>query len=250
MMAILTALALAALVFFVACGGDDDEGEEEDSEPTATEESNGDSEDEGDEEATPDSGDGGEDGSSGLSAASAEYSDFQGVVKYETSEFAGETFTTMTIYRGDGGSRVDYEGESGSGSFITNSEGSFACSEEQCVRFPIGQGIDPTAAFTAFINPENIADTYGNLPDGVNVEESSEQIAGLDATCYEYSGELDDSESGDETGQICFSESGILLRLDFTGTEGGGKFEAVEAEEGTSDTDFEPPYPVVDLLGQ
>jgi hypothetical protein len=173
-------------------------------------------------------------------------------VTYETSGFGDDSFTRMTIYRGDDGSRVDYEGADGGGSFITNADGSFACSENQCIKFAEGQGVDPTAAFTAFINPDAIQEAYGNVPDGVTVEESSEEIAGLDATCYDYSGDLDEEEAGDESGQICFSESGILLRLDFTDSAGGGKFEAVEAEEGVEDADFEPPYPVVDLgdLGQ
>jgi hypothetical protein len=241
-------MAAAALLLVVACGGDDETDTSSD-EPTATE-ANGN----GDEspEATDDSGDGEGGGDSDLSALAADYGDFEGIVKYETTGFGDDSFTTMTIYRADGKSRVDYEGAGGSGTFLTNAEGSFACTENQCLKVPTAEGADPTALLTAFINPETIASTYGDLPDGVNVEESSEEIAGLDATCYEYSGDLDEEEAGDETGQVCFSDSGILLRLDFTGSAGGGKFEAVEAEDGTADADFDPPYDVVDLsnLGQ
>jgi hypothetical protein len=249
---LLTLIAIAALTLLAACGGDDDEenGGEGD-EPTATESTeDGDDTPEATDEEEEDGGDG--DAASDLSALSEEYSNFRGFVKYETTGFADDSFSTMTIYRGDGVSRVDYEGTESSGSFITNDDGSFACADNQCVKFPAGQAIDPTAAFTAFINPDAIQEAYGSVPDGVTVEESSVEIAGLDATCYDYSGDLDETESGDESGQVCFSESGILLRLDFTGTEGGGRFEAVEAEEGVTDADFEPPFPVVDLdeLGQ
>jgi hypothetical protein len=233
----------AALLLIAACGGDDEEADGGDSEPTATREADG-----GGGEATPNSGDGdGEDAASDLSALAGEYSDFSGVVKYETSGFGDESFSTMTIYRDGNRSRVDYEGEGSSGSFITNEEGSFACAEGQCLKYPAGQGIDPTAAFTAFITPETVQEAFGDVPDGVDVEKSSEEIAGLEATCYTYSGDVDETEAGDETGQICFSESGILLRLEFESAAGGGSFEAVEAQETVEDSDFEPPFDVVDL---
>jgi hypothetical protein len=247
-MALLTAPALAALLLAAACGGDEEEDEDGgDSEATATEPAdNG----QGDETPGEEEGDGAGNASSGLSALSGEYSDFTGIVKYETSGFEGEPFTSITIYRDDDGgrSRVDYDGRDAAGSWITNNNGSFACLEGQCVKAPFGQGVDPTAAFTAFLSPEAIEESFGHVPDGVNVEESSEEIAGVDATCYEYSGDIDDEEAGDESGQVCFSDSGILLRLELTGA-GGGKFEAVEAEEGVSDEDFEPPFPVTEIPG-
>jgi hypothetical protein len=234
-----------ALLLVVACGGDDESTDGDSSEPTATRESGGE-----EEESTPDAGDGdtsGDDAASDLAALAGEYSDFSGVVKYETSGFGDESFSTMTIYRDGSNSRVDYEGTDGSGSFITNADGSFACAENQCLKYPAGQGIDPTAAFTAFINPETVRESFGEVPDGVDVDRSSEEIAGLDATCYTYSGDLDEEESGDESGKICFSDSGILLRLEFESASGSGKFEAVEASEGADDADFEPPFDVVDL---
>ena len=246
--AVLGVTVAVALLLVAACGGDDEKTDEGGGEPTATRESG-----DGDETPTPDSGDGdGGDAASDLSALAADYGDFTGVVKYETSRFEGDSFTSMTIYKDGSLSRVDYVGAVGSGSFITNEDGSFVCAENQCIQFSAGQGVDPTAALTAFISAESVQKAYGDVPEGVDVEKSSEEIAGVDATCYKYSGDIDESAVGDESGEICFSESGLLLRLDFSGTSGGGKFEAVEAEEGVSDTDFEPPFDVVDLgeLGQ
>jgi hypothetical protein len=236
-------LTVTILAVTLACGGDDEKTDEGGNEPTATRESG-----DRDGESTPDSGDGdGDDAAADLSALAAEYGDFTGVVKYETSGFEGDSFTSMMIYKDGSRSRVDYDGADGSGSFITNEDGTFACAENQCIKFAEGQGLDPTAAFTAFISAETVREAYGDVPEGVNVEKTSEEIAGIDATCYNYSGDIDESEAGDESGEICFAESGVLLRLEFSGASGGGKFEAVEAKEGVSDSDFEPPFDVIDF---
>ena len=242
--ALLSVSLVTAMLLVAACGGDDDEEDDGgDDAPTATEQT-----DDGEDEETPEAEEEEEDGGSGLSESSSDYSNFTGVVKYETTGFGEGSYNTITIYRGDGGSRVDYEGSGSTGTFLTNDDGTFVCTDDQCIKSPLGGAVDPTAAFTAFLSPEAIERSYGDLPDGVNVEESSEEIAGFDATCYEYSGDLDDSEEGDESGQICFSDSGILLRLDSTSL--GWKFEAVEAEEGIDEEDFEPPFPVRELFGQ
>jgi hypothetical protein len=243
---VLSLLVATALVLVAACGGDDDEEEDDgDSEPTATESAdNGD----GDEtpEATDDSGGDGGDGASDLSALAAEYDDFVGVVKYETTGF-GDSFSSMKIYKGEDRSRIDYESDDGTGTIITTPDAFYICGEGACIKYPTGDtSLDPTAGLTAFISADAINEQYGDLPDGVSVDESSEEIAGVDATCYAYSGDIDETEEGDENGAICFSESGLLLRLD-SSVSGGGSFEAVEAEEGVSESDFEPPFPVTEI---
>jgi len=236
--------AILMLVLITACGGGDDKKTDEGrSNATATNSSSGG-------EKTPTATDAtGSDGSSDLSALAAQYGNFTGVVKYETSGF-GDSLTAIKIYKDKGRSRVDYEGAEGSGSFITNADGSFACAENQCIKYPAGQGLDPTAAFTTFISAETIEKSYGDIPEGVNVKKSSRQIAGTDATCYIYSGEIDKTEAGDESGEICFAQSGLLLRLEFSGASGGGTFNAVEASQDVSEADFEPPFPVTDIPGQ
>jgi hypothetical protein len=241
---ILSLLLVMTLALFVACGGDDDESNGGDSSPTATPEDGGD-------EETPDATeDGGGDGAAAdLSDLASNYEDFTGSVKYETSGFGGDAYSTLTIYKDGNLSRVDFEGADGTGSFITNADGSFICSDGQCIKYPAGQGADPTAAFTAFLSAENIQAQYGDIPEGVDVEETTEEIAGVEATCYSYTGDIDDTEAGDESGEICMSDSGLLLKLEFTAASGDGSFEAVEASDDVSDTDFEPPFPVVELPG-
>ncbi|HEV8694069.1 MAG TPA: hypothetical protein VGQ93_07790, partial [Lysobacter sp.] len=133
------AAIIMLLLITASCGGDD---EKKTDEPTATD-SRGDDETP---EATEETSGGGGDGAADLSALAAEYGDFTGVVRYETTGFGGESFTSMTIYRDGALTRVDYEGAGGTGSFITNADGSFACAENQCIKYPAGQGLDPTAA--------------------------------------------------------------------------------------------------------
>jgi len=241
LLAILSVALVASLLLMAACGGDDDEeGNSEDSNPTATEVTDG-----GDE--TTDAGDGGDDAASDLSTLAENYEDFTGVVTYETTGFVDDTFTSMKIYKGENASRVDYEGSDATGTIISTADAIYLCGEGICLKYSSGDSsLDPTGGLTALLSAQSISDAYGDLPDDVDVSESSQEIAGVDATCYSYTGEIDESESGDESGEICVSESGLLLRLKFSGS-GGGQFEATEATDDVSDDDFEPPFPVTEL---
>jgi hypothetical protein len=249
LLALLSIMLVSAMLLVAACGGGNDDDEDDggdgdgDGAPTATETA-----DNGD-EATPDSDDGGgdeDDAASNLRALAEDYEDFRGVIKYETTGFDG-AFSSMTIYKGENASRVDYEGEDGTGTIITTSDAFYLCGEGACIKYPTGDAsLDPTAALTGFLSASSISEQYSDIPDGIDVEESDEEIAGVNATCYTYSGDIDETESGDETGAICVSESGLLLRLEFSGA-GGGAFEATEASDDVSDADFEPPFPVTEL---
>jgi len=242
LLALLSVALVAAMLLLAACGGDDDEEQDDggDSGPTATETADG-----GDE--TIDAGDGGDDAASNLSALADNYEDFTGVVTYETTGFADGSFTSMKIYKGENASRVDYEGTDATGTILSTADAIYLCGEGICLKYSSGDSsLDPTAGLTALLSAQSISDAYGDLPDGVDVSESSQEIAGVDATCYSYTGEIDETESGDESGEICVSESGLLLRLKFSGS-GGGQFEATEATDDVSDDDFEPPFPVTEL---
>jgi hypothetical protein len=234
----------AALLLMAACGGDEDEEEDDggDSQPTATETADG-----GDE--TPDgSDDGGDDAAADLSALAQNYEDFTGVISYETEGFGDGSFASLKVYKGENASRVDYESEGRTGTIITTQDALYLCGEGSCIKYPTGDAsLDPTAGLTALLSAESVAEIFGDIPEGVEVEESSEEIADVDATCYTYSGDIDETASGDESGAICVSESGLLLRLKFSGGGGGGQFEATEATDEVSDDDFEPPFPVVEL---
>lgn len=239
--AVLSVALVASLLMMAGCSSDDeDEDTGGDSQPTTTKTT-------GSGDKTPDpADDGGDDAASDLSALAENYEDFTGVISYKTTGF-GDGFTTMKIYKGENASRVDYESAEGTGSIISTDGAIYLCGEGVCIKYPTGDSsLDPTAGLTALISAQSIAEVYGDIPDGVDVEKSSEKIAGVDATCYTYSGDIDETTDGDESGAICVSESGLLLRLKFDGDE-GGQFEATEAEDDISDADFEPPFPVTEL---
>jgi hypothetical protein len=247
-------IAMLAVVSGCGGGGDDDDG---DATEATTEKATDDSDRE---TATPeeDEGDNGDDeggdASADLKKLAEEYKTFTGKVKYTAANFSGDsTLTSMTIYQKDGKTRVDIESSDGNVTMITTPEATFMCSEGQCIKYPAD---DESAAasvegFTSLFSPEQIENDF-DLPDGSDLEKSSENIAGIDAVCYSASGDLDEATAGDESGQVCFSESGLLLRLAFEGGGEAGSFEATEAADNVSDGDFEPPFPILDfndLLG-
>ncbi len=250
---LLTTVALIALLLAAAaCGDDDDDDDTGDGgDATATESADNGNGGNGGNETT--SAEDGSEASSDLSALAADYEDFTGVIKYQTTGFGDDSFTSMKIYKGEDSSRVDFEGSGSTGTVITTPDAFYYCSEGTCIKYSSGDtSIDPTAGLTAFLSADNINSQFSDLPDGVDVEKSDEEIAGVDATCYTYSGDVDDTESGDESGKICFSDSGLLLKLDFDSASGGGSFVAVEASDSVDDGDFDPPFPVTELpnIGQ
>lgn len=257
MMMLVAIFLVATLALAAACGGgDDDTGGDDEATPTDDAGDGGDQEtptDGGDEE-TPeatDEGDGdGGDAAGSLADFAEEYQAFEGKVTYTLTGFGGDTDspTSMSIYQLGSSSRVDYETSDGLTSFIDNPDGSFICSEGECLKYPAGSdSINPAAAFTSFLSADYIEESYGDLLGDIDLDESSETIAGIDATCFSYSGDIDDTTAGDESGQVCFSDDGLLLRLQFEGAEDSGGYEATEASGDVSDSDFEPPFPVTDL---
>jgi hypothetical protein len=254
---------LASLTLLVAaCGGDDDD-DSADDEPTA--EATTDSEDEDDEEtedadSTPEDEDEEEDeeqddeevdSDPDLDALVEDYESFTGYVKYDITELTGSDAsgaTSMAIYQKDGNRRIDFEDPTGTSIFITTTDAVYVCAESQCIKYPTD---DPTAElglglFTGLLSAEAVADQF-DLPEGVEIETFGQTVAGIDASCYRAAGDLEPEESGDETGEICFSEEGLLLSLDFVGAGESYSLIASEATTEVSDSDFEPPFEVIDL---
>ncbi|HET9475910.1 MAG TPA: hypothetical protein VFP63_00315 [Dehalococcoidia bacterium] len=221
---LLALLALAAALFLVvasACGGDDDDDDGGDSEPTATESTDG-----GD--------DGGDDGSDDFDSLSGDYEKFEGYVKYEAHDFsADDTLESMAIYQEGDKSRVDISSSEGLVTIIDTPDASYVCSENQCLKYPAGNTGGVGSLFTSFIDPTTIEDQFGNA----DYDESEEEIAGLSAKCFSA-----------QNGEVCFGEGGLLLRT----SSDEGTLEAVEADTDIPDDAFEPPFDVIDLgdLGQ
>ena len=80
---------------------------------------------------------------------------------------------------------------------------------------------------------------------GIDVNQSDENIAGGDATCFSW----DEDVSNDITkGKMCFNDAGQLVLLESEEADGSkSSMRATEYSEDVSDSDFEPPYDVTDL---
>jgi len=221
---LLALLALVAALFLVvasACGGDDDE-DVGDNGATATQSSN----DGGD--------DGGDDnGENDLSELTADYERFEGHVKYTASGFPeDDLLRSMEIYQAGSNSRVDIDSDEGLVTIIDTPDASYVCSKDQCLQYPAGNTGGVGSLFTSFIDPATIEDQFGDAAYDVTTEE----IAGLDATCFKASGN-----------EVCFGDGGLLLRVTFAEANGSGTLEAVEAGTDIPDDAFDPPFDVIDL---
>ncbi|MGH7484500.1 MAG: hypothetical protein ACREMY_02705, partial [bacterium] len=189
------------------------------------------------------SGSSGNNGSSSLSDLADNLKDKEGKVSYTfTSTAADGTQTggTFVIYLKPGvGSRFDFDDGTGStGSFITNSDGTYICSSDVCFSSPTGTDVNPFIGL--FTDPQTLLNEVGDV---ANVDHSSKTVAGQDADCY--------SASNDQgAGELCFSHSGLLLSIKGTDADGTGiDFVATSADNSVSDSDFDLPYPVQSIPG-
>lgn len=260
---LLAALATFALLFS-ACGGDDDD-DDDSNEPTASADAGDDDgddgdDDTGDDEETPadgDDDDGGDDDGDDpfgdLEDLAGDYESATGKVTYESTDEDGVT-STMTIYTDAEGNRSRFDSFSEDGGFIsiTTPDVSYTCSESAGEGFCIegeGSELGGIGLFGIFSSPETLA-AYVNALDisGVDVETSSEEIAGTDANCFEWSGEVEGDEG---SGKVCFSDSGLMLLGEFnSSTEGSSTtMRATDFSNEVSDSDFEPPYEVTEIPG-
>lgn len=203
------------------------------------------------------SGAGGEeDAAAAISKLAKEYQTFTGKIRYEIKGFSSadaSSLTAMSFYQEGDKSRTDIESPDGNVIFINTPAASYMCTENQCLKSAGSGGAgDALAPFAELINPAQIESTFGSLPKGVDIKKSSAKIAGMSATCFSAQGDLDPETPGDESGEVCFSEDGLMLRLKFTSSGESGTFEATEASTRVADKDFEPPFEVTDLgdLGQ
>jgi hypothetical protein len=265
---VLTLLAGLALVAFAACGGGDDDDDSTNT-PTATSESSGNGDDGGDDgddgDATatdePDGGDDGDDDDGGDGGSDNPLADIQnltgdldqvtGRVTYEVLDSDGDT-STMTFYSAPGKSRFDQGEGDDATSYITTEDSTYICtvSESSCLQYPGGgAGAGLGFGLATFFTGDTIA-AYAAIAAaaGVDIDTSNESYAGIDAECFSWS---DDGEDGIGTGKMCFGgDNGILLFEEFV--DDGvttTRFEATEVSEDVSDSDFEPPYPVMTIPG-
>jgi hypothetical protein len=253
----------AALMLLVAaCGGDDDDDDSSDEETTATESAdNDDEEDEEeteDDEATPeneedeedeedsDDEEDGDDPFAELEEVTDEYEQVDGSVTYTVITDGEES--TWTVYTEGDNSRIDFGDDEGAFISITTPEASYTCTEgggeSSCFEGEGGIGANPFAGlFTSFASVEAI-EAYAALFSDIDIDTSSEEVAGEDASCYSASG---DFEGDAGSVKWCFAGSGLLLLAIYDFESGSTELRATEFSDDVPGGIFDPPYEIVDL---
>lgn len=244
---IIVALFAGGLLF--ACGSDDDGDGSGLEEPTA-EQSAGDSDDvdDGDsEESDDDSGD----SSDELRALAEQFGITEVKVTYTMSGpgVGPADFTSQMILYSKPPDRwrMDITSADGDISMIFDGDSTLMCASEggegQCFESPVG-GALPVPFLNIFTDPDELNNLVGSAL-GVDISRSNRQIAGQDANCFSFSGDIDGTTG---SGEYCFRDDGVLLLLR---AESGGEeeftMEATEVSDTVSDSDLEPPFEVLDL---
>lgn len=248
---VVVAILAGMLALAAACNDDDDSGDGDgdggDS-PTATQPADGDGDDGGDDDGD-DSGNG--DGGDTLQDLSDLAANYEGATGVATYTFATDGEEASWVYYFDGeNSRVDIQSEDGSFISITTPDASYFCTEADgeglCFE---GEGSEFTNPFLPLFDQYASSDaifTYLDLFTDVDVDKSSEEIAGVDTDCFTASGDF-----GTESGTIkwCFSETGVLLlsQYDFEGES--FEMRATEFSNEVPGDAFEPPYEVTSFGG-
>ena len=243
---VLIVVALLAGTLFVACGGDsDDNGEPDSDEPTAEQPADGDDGDDGDDDG---------DVSGDLRAFADRFGISEVTIEYKLTASGGDDDFdgTMTLYlKPPDAWRMDLATPDGDIALINDGSTTYLCASEggegQCFESPIDDAL-PIPFLNIFTDPGGFDDLIGTSLGAVDVSQSTREIAGQDATCFEVSGEFD-GDSGEA--EYCFRDDGVLLLLRGSGSgdEGGGEFslEATSVSDSVSDEDFQPIYDVLDL---
>jgi hypothetical protein len=242
-------LATLSLVL-AACGGSDDDeddgdggGDEIATETTDAGDDGDDGNDEGDDEGSA------EDSRAALEKLAGAGEGAAAVATYTiTSE---GTESTWKIYSEGENSRAEFgSGDEGTVIVITTPEATYTCTESAgegfCFEGEGQSGTNPFAGlFTQYGSYESIDNYLGLYGDG-DVEESSEEIAGVDAQCY--------TATGDFTGDAgavkwCFAENGVLLLSSYELDSGTFEMRATDFSDSVPDGSFEPPYDITEIPG-
>jgi len=144
--------------------------------------------------------------------------------------------------------RLDFLKPGEHSSFLSNAGTGYWCSTDDnvgsCLPSPVGLGV-PMPFAELFTNPESLASFIDAQLAGLDIERSSREVAGQEATCFSLPGDIAVDRGAIE---YCFSGDGVLLRVKGrSGDLGDFTLEATSIGGPVSDADFEPPYPVQEL---
>lgn len=158
----------------------------------------------------------------------------------------------MTLYwKPNVGWRVDFSIAGGESIFITTEGATYSCTsiagQGQC--FESDADLDaPVPFLDLFTNPDELSSFVDESISGVDVNRSSRTIAGRDADCFSVEAEIE-GQTG--SAEYCFADGLILLlSVGGEGDDGAGlfSFEATEISDTVSDSDFEPPFEIIEAF--
>jgi hypothetical protein len=163
---------------------------------------------------------------------------------YTTTNDGATNTSTLITYSRPPDSRTDFtDSDTGETTiFLTSGGKSYLCAQGRCATSPAGS-LNPIATITQYSAPSAITARLAKLA-GVNIDTSSQTIAGKDAACFSV-----EEKSAETKITWCFSDDGLLL-LNTTEIS-SDKFElkATDVQTTVSDADLQPPYPVSDIPG-
>lgn len=239
----------AALLALAACGGDDSTK----TSTTATSGTHGTATQKPDANATKteeptDTPDNGGDIASELAALGGDIKQVTGKVTYQDTQSDGTT-STLTFYSKPPNSRYDTIDSDGSTSaIIETSDTTYICSsdaaqtDQSCIE-ETGTTGGTGLGFAASLFSPALVDALAAAAQaqGIDINKTSENIAGTDADCYEgtYSG---------STEKFCFSGDGVMLAELTTDASGTSGLRATAYISDVSDSDFQPPYPISTII--
>lgn len=183
-----------------------------------------------------------------LEALSNDVQDVTGKVTYADTSTSGDV-TTITFYSKSPNSRYDSVDSDGSStSYIQTPDATYICSssadqtDQTCIQSAgSGTGSAGLGLFGGFFSPAIVTAMVAAAEvTGINIDKSNETIAGTDATCFS-------AEDNGETSKFCFSDSGVLLATQTTDSSGTSGMVATAYSTDVSDSDFQPPYPVMTI---
>ncbi len=250
---ILMALVAMLSLALVACGGDDDDDDDNGDgspRPTATQSSGGNGNGNGNGGGNGGSGDAETDFRARANALEGKTFSATFQIRYEDSIDGIQDGTMRFAVDPEGGRFalfIDASGDGGlvRGAFIETPDASYICFDEPpddpgCIDLALlgGSGGLFAGLFSGFNVQGLIADAAENAGRVERIADRT--INGRSAECYQF-------EDVDGDGVACFDkQTGVVLFVQGEDSDGNFRLETASYSESVSDSDFEPPFPLVD----
>lgn len=233
---------IALALVGAACGGDEDGGDGDSADATATTTTSTDSTATSEPTGTATEASGGED--IDLASIFAGFATASFNITYNMDGGSADEAMTgeWTWIQDTAGNRTRFEVNADGQDLvmITTAEQTVVCAEGTC--FDAGGAMGAAVPNIGDMFTEGIDEVQSEAAGGTVRRIDGRTIAGVDAECVEF-------DSGDGTeGTACYAD-GIPLLVESTSAEGTFRMEATRFSTDISDSDFEPPFPIMSIGG-